>query len=44
LRVAPVAIGSGIPFWTAPYSSRPLRPLSVTPLPTGQVTLIYDVL
>ncbi|GIG55190.1 dihydrofolate reductase family protein [Demequina activiva] len=43
LRIAPVAIGSGIPLWTAPYRSRALTVSSVTPLSTGQVTVIYDV-
>ena len=43
LRIAPVAIGSGIPLWSAPYRSRTLTLASATPLPTGQVTVVYDV-
>lgn len=43
LRVAPVALGAGIPFWNAPARSRPLSLVSATPLATDQVVLIYDV-
>ncbi|WP_084102519.1 dihydrofolate reductase family protein [Demequina sp. NBRC 110051] len=43
LRVAPVAIGQGIPLWDLDYGPMPLTLRSATPLSTGQVTLIYDV-
>ena len=43
LRIAPVAIGAGIPLWSMPYRTRPMSVSSVTPLSTGQVTVIYDV-
>lgn len=42
-RVAPVVIGQGTPLWDLDYGPMPLRLTSVTPLATGQVTLIYDV-
>ncbi|GMA34520.1 dihydrofolate reductase family protein [Demequina litorisediminis] len=43
LRVAPVAIGQGIPLWDLDFARRHLNLVSATPLETGQVTLIYDV-
>ncbi|MFW7413474.1 dihydrofolate reductase family protein [Demequina sp. SO4-18] len=43
LRVAPVAIGRGTALWDATLMPRHLTLVSATPLPTGQVTLIYDL-
>ncbi|WP_159449613.1 dihydrofolate reductase family protein [Demequina sp. NBRC 110057] len=43
LRVTPVAIGQGIPLWDLDFTRRRLNLVSATPLETGQVTLVYDV-
>lgn len=43
LRVAPAVLGNGTPFWAAPATMRLLNLVSATPLPTGQVNLVYDV-
>ena len=43
LRVAPVVLGRGTALWDAALMPRHLVLSSATPLPTGQVTLIYDL-
>ncbi|WP_297081980.1 dihydrofolate reductase family protein [uncultured Demequina sp.] len=43
LRVAPIVLGRGTHLWDADLVDQRLHLISATPLPTGQVTLIYNV-